>query len=75
MKKTFQPQGGTKMHKKGEEPLIVRMKRIAEGRVDFMGLNISGLSEPSAVNSFRTFPSFFVSFRAFLWPIQLLHLV
>ena len=65
--KQTQPQRGTKMHKEGEEPLITRMKRITEGRADFFGLKISALSASSGVNSSRTFPSFFVSSRAFSW--------
>jgi hypothetical protein len=73
MKKQVQPQRGTKMHKEGEELLIAGRKRIAEGRSDFLGLNRSALSASSAVNSSRTFPSFFVASRAFLWPFHLLH--
>ena len=42
------------------------MKQIAEGTADFLGLNRSALSASSAVNSSRTFPSFFVASRAFL---------
>ena len=73
MRKQTQPQRGTKMHKEGEEPLIMGMKQIAEGTADFLGLNRSALSASSAVNSSRTFPSFFVASRAFLWPFHLLH--
>ena len=73
MKKQVQPQRGTKMHKEGEEPLIMGRKRIIERRADFLGLNRSALSASSAVNSSRTFPSFFVASRAFLWPFHLLH--
>ena len=67
MKKQAQPQRGAKMHKEGVEPLITRMKRIAEGKADLLSLKISALSASSAVNSSRTFPSFFVSSRAFSW--------
>ena len=73
MKKQVQPQRGTKMHKEGEEPLIMGMKQIAEGRSDFLGLNSSALSASSAVHSSCAFPSFFVASRAFLWPFHLLH--
>jgi hypothetical protein len=68
MRKSFQPQRGAKMHKEGVEPLIMGMKQIAEGTADFLGLNRSALSASSAVNSARTFPSFFVASRAFSWP-------
>ena len=61
------------MHKEAEELLIAGMKQIAEGTADFLGFNSSALSAPSAVHSSRTFPSFFVASRAFLWPIHQLH--
>jgi hypothetical protein len=75
MRKQAQPQRGAKMHKEGEEPLIMGMKQIAEGTADFLGLNSSALSASSAVHSSCTFPSFFVASRAFLWPFHLLHSV
>jgi hypothetical protein len=59
MKKQAQPQRGAKMHKEGEEPLIMGMKQIAEGRADFFDLKKSALSASSAVNSSRTFRVFF----------------
>jgi hypothetical protein len=71
--KQTQPQRGTKMPKETEELRIAGRKRIAEGTADFLGFNRSALSAPSAVNSSRTFPSFFVASRAFLWPFHLLH--
>jgi hypothetical protein len=71
--KQAQPQRGAKMHKEGEEPLIMGRKQIAEGTADFLGLNSSALSASSAVHSSCTFPSFFVASRAFLWPIHQLH--
>jgi hypothetical protein len=58
MRKQARPQRGAKMHKEGEEPLIMGMKQIAEATADFLGLNRSALSASSAVNSSRTFPSF-----------------
>jgi hypothetical protein len=68
MKKQVQPQRGTKMHKEGEEPLIMGMKRITERRADFLGLKISALSASSAVKLFSASASFFVSSRDFSWP-------
>ena len=68
MKKQVQPQRGTKMHKEGEEPLIMGMKRITERRADFLGLNRPALSASSAVKLFSASSSFFVSSRAFSWP-------
>jgi hypothetical protein len=73
MRKQVRPQRGAKMHKEGEEPLIMGMKQIAGGTADFLGLNRSALSASSAVHSSCTFPSFFVASRAFLWPFHLLH--
>ena len=67
MRKQAQPQRGTKMHKEGEEPLIMGMKQIAEGTADFLGFNRSALSASFAVNSPRCSSSFFVSSRAFSW--------
>jgi hypothetical protein len=67
MKKQVQPQRGTKMHKEAEELLIAGRKRITERKADFLGLNRFALSASSAVNSSRTFPSFFVSSCAFSW--------
>ena len=68
MKKQVQPQRGTKMHKEGEEPLIMGMKRIIERRADFLGLNRSALSASSGVKLFSASASFFVSSRAISWP-------
>ena len=65
MKKQVQPQRGTKMHKEGEEPLIMGMKQIAEGRANFLGLNRSALSASSAVKLFSVSACFFVSSCAF----------
>jgi hypothetical protein len=67
MRKSFNPQRGTKMHKEGEEPLIMGMKQIAEGRANFLGLNRSALSASSGVKLFSSSASFFVSSCAFSW--------
>jgi len=66
MKNPFQLQRGAKTHKKGACSTIIRMEKIKADR-----LPSSAKSVQSAVNSYRFFCLFFVSSRAFLWPIHL----